>query len=46
MGSYQKACPKHWQCCVSYLFFVLAACLWQRTGNAGLRAFGPPVEEG
>lgn len=30
MGSYQKACPKHWECCVSYLFIVLAACLWQR----------------
>lgn len=23
MGSYQRACPKHWECCVLYCFRIM-----------------------
>lgn len=48
MGSYQRGlAPSTWSVVLCIVFvFVSSACLEQRSGNAGLRAFGPPVEEG
>lgn len=46
MGSYQRACPKHRECCCIVLFLCYRHALGREQVNAGLRAFGPPVEEG